>query len=204
MYGSKLFAINLSRNNLSGQIPAFGPTPDIVSLNLVGNMLTGPIPASISSARALTSLRVGDNRLDGTLPDALFGLPLQELHLNANFFGGSISNAISQASSLESLRLGPNSFEGPIPTSIDFLTNLKELSIERIWGLTGRLPESFSLKLTKLERFILKETGVIGNIPASIGNMKNLEWLDLAYNKLHGDLPWELGSLTKLRKFVRW
>ena len=37
-----------------------------------------------------------------------------------------------------------------------------------------------------------------GEIPAELGDLTNLEGLDLASNQLTGEIPAELGSLTNL------
>ena len=37
-----------------------------------------------------------------------------------------------------------------------------------------------------------------GSIPPEIGNMTNLEWLDLSNNQLTGSIPSKIGNLTNL------
>ncbi|PON70196.1 LRR domain containing protein [Trema orientale] len=40
-----------------------------------------------------------------------------------------------------------------------------------------------------------------GNIPSSLGNLSNLESLDLSYNKLSGEIPQQLAQLNFLQSF---
>ena len=39
-----------------------------------------------------------------------------------------------------------------------------------------------------------------GEIPAELGSLSNLVEMDLAYNKLDGEIPAELGSLSNLER----
>jgi len=43
--------------------------------------------------------------------------------------------------------------------------------------------------------------GVTGTIPAEIGNLTNLTWLDLSHNQLTGTIPVEIGNLTNLKSY---
>ena len=45
----------------------------------------------------------------------------------------------------------------------------------------------------------LWDAGLGGPLPAEIGQLTNLRWLDLGYNDLIGSIPPELGKLTRLR-----
>ncbi len=49
-----------------------------------------------------------------------------------------------------------------------------------------------------LQRENMGVTGLVGEIPAELGNLTSLKELDLANNELTGEIPAELGSLTSL------
>ena len=64
-------------------------------------------------------------------------------------------------------------------------------------GLTGEIPpEIGNLKnLTYLGLYLNKLTG---SIPPEIGNLTNLAWLDFGNNRLTGSIPPEIGNLKNL------
>ena len=54
--------------------------------------------------------------------------------------------------------------------------------------------------LTNLQKLILSDNGLSGELPSSLGNLTNLQELVLYNNGFSGELPSSLGSLTNLRK----
>ena len=64
-------------------------------------------------------------------------------------------------------------------------------------GLTGPIPAQLG-DLSDLELLDLRFNGLTGPIPAQLGTLTNLELLDLRFNGLTGPIPSELGALTNL------
>ena len=113
-----LSVLQLSRNNLSGEIPVsfkgiglqvlwlnnqqgggLGGTIDVVatmvsltSLWLHGNHFKGTIPMNIGDLASLKDLDLNGNQLVGLIPDALGKMQLDRLDLNNNHFMGPIPN----------------------------------------------------------------------------------------------------------------
>ena len=50
----------------------------------------------------------------------------------------------------------------------------------------------------------LSANALIGPVPAELGNLANLEWLDLSANALTGPVPAELGNLANLQQLILW
>lgn len=91
---SLVTAIDLSRNNLSGDIPVeLTNLTGLMILNLSINHITGQIPESISRLRQLASLDLSSNELSGPIPRTMESLSsLGYLNLSKNNLSGKIPN----------------------------------------------------------------------------------------------------------------
>ena len=54
-------------------------------------------------------------------------------------------------------------------------------------------------RVTELDMPDIPGNGLSGEIPAELGNLSNLIWLELDDNRLRGEIPPELGSLSNLQ-----
>ncbi|KAG8096906.1 hypothetical protein GUJ93_ZPchr0013g36524 [Zizania palustris] len=103
--GSRVVSLDLSGLNLSGPIPAaaLSSLSRLQSLNLSNNILNSTFPEGLIGT--LKNLRVLDfynNNLTGPLPAALPNLTnLVHLHLGGNFFSGSIPKSYGQWSRIK-------------------------------------------------------------------------------------------------------
>ncbi|XP_076943786.1 BRASSINOSTEROID INSENSITIVE 1-associated receptor kinase 1-like [Bidens hawaiensis] len=68
-------------------------------------------------------------------------------------------------------------------------------------GLSGQLVPELG-QLTNLQYLELYNNNITGNIPTELGKLKSLVSLDLYLNRLNGSIPESLGNLQKLR-FLR-
>lgn len=111
---------------------------------------------------------------------------------------GEFPTAITQLSSLESLHLKCKNIEGSIPAEIGRLSKLLNLTIVGT-EMTGIIPEAIG-QLKNLKKIFLNANQHLkGPIPSSIGNLTQLEVLNLSTDSLSGDIPKSLLNLTKLR-----
>ena len=129
----------------------FGVTTDtagrVTRLQLPGNGLAGPIPASLGELSLLRNLDLGirwdaasqshKNALTGPIPPALGRLAnLAVLDLGANGLTGPIPAELGNLVNLEWISLGENYLTGSVPPELGNLANLERLSLG--WnGLTG-------------------------------------------------------------------
>jgi Leucine-rich repeat (LRR) protein/PKD repeat protein len=105
------------------------------------------------------------------------------------------------------VNLVQNGLAGEIPTSIGVLSELIELDLLGASGLpesplfqelTGRIPDELG-DLTELELLNLAQNSLEGQIPETLSNLTNLQTLFLGPNNLTGSIPNTLGDLGELR-----
>ena len=141
----------------------------VISLELQGAGLSGPIPPELGSLTDLNVLWLSDGSLSGPIPPEL----------------GNLVN-------LRVLDLGGNRLQGPIPPE---LANLKGLRVLVLWGnhLVGPVPAWLG-SLFQLEFLDLVDTNLSGPIPPELGNLVNLTSLQLGgrNNELTGCIPRQL------------
>ncbi|PON94315.1 LRR domain containing protein [Trema orientale] len=142
-------------------------------LSLTNCFLSGPIDQSLENLRSLSVIRLDNNNLNASVPE----------------FFSSFTN-------LTSLRLSSCGLEGVFPKKIFQVRTLKVIDISNNQLLKGSLPEF--QRNNALQRVVLRQTNVSGELPTSIGNLLNLSRLELAYCQFTGRLPNSMEKLTQL------
>ena len=183
-------------------VPACNADRKFSNLVLGANDLVGTLPAEIGllsngleaiNVRGLSSLN-----LNGTLPDSLrFLTMLKELSVPGNSFTGTIPSALRGLDALEELDFNGNKYKGKIPgTRLSSIKSLKSLNLGDC-DFTGEIPTQFG-KLKNLTSLVLHGNGLNGTIPEQLGNLDDLEVLDLDDNELTF-IPRIIGDLTNLK-----
>ncbi|KAF5474856.1 hypothetical protein F2P56_006713 [Juglans regia] len=108
-----LTSINLAGNNLSGNLPySFSSMVSLSYLDLSFNNFSGDLPSSLSSLANLSSLYLQNNQLSGSL-NVLTSLPLTSLNVANNHFSGWLPPELK---AIPNFLYGGNSFDnGPAP-----------------------------------------------------------------------------------------
>ncbi|WVZ49388.1 hypothetical protein U9M48_000754 [Paspalum notatum var. saurae] len=124
---TSLQIIRLSRNSLSGEIPA-GLLLNMHNLQkfyLARNGLTGHIPPYLfNNTASLQYINLGNNSLSGSIPYAMGSLTmLVQLTLAYNNLSGTVPAAIYNMSRLQLMSLDGNRFTGPFPNNQSFLNS---------------------------------------------------------------------------------
>uniref|UniRef100_A0A7N2LC88 non-specific serine/threonine protein kinase n=1 Tax=Quercus lobata TaxID=97700 RepID=A0A7N2LC88_QUELO len=179
---SSLQTFDVTSNQIQGHLPAnIGITlPNIELLSIAINQFIGPIPISISNASNLKVLEFTGNKLRGSVPS------LEKLH-RVSFFVMAHNKLVNE---------GANDLRFLCSlTNATYLTTL-EINFN---NFGGELPECIFIFTTTLIKFILNNNKISGNVPIGIGNLTNLESLDMWNNKLSGHTPFEIGKLHKLQ-----
>ncbi|XP_050288449.1 protein STRUBBELIG-RECEPTOR FAMILY 8 isoform X1 [Quercus robur] len=117
---TSLRTLDLSDNGIHDTIPYQLP-PNLTSLNLAGNNLSGNLPYSLKITPTLQYLNFSRNSLSQSIGDIFANLSgLSTLDLSFNKFSGDLPVSLGLASNLSSLYLQNNQLTG----SIDVLTSL--------------------------------------------------------------------------------
>ncbi|KAG6789530.1 hypothetical protein POTOM_005633 [Populus tomentosa] len=187
------------------------------SKKLVGNKISGKIPANIGNLQRLTVLNLADNGLTGEIPSSLTKLPnMKHLDLSNNMLTGQLPSDFGNLKMLSRALLSKNQLSGAIPSSISVMYRLADLdlSVNQLSGwlpdwigsmpvlstlnldsnmISGPLPQSL-LSSTGLGMLNLSKNAIEGNIPDAFGPKSYFMALDLSYNNLKGPIPSSLSS----------
>ncbi|KAL4618398.1 hypothetical protein ACB092_06G007000 [Castanea dentata] len=141
--------IDLSNNNLSGEIPKeVASLQGLQSLNLSFNILTGRIPENIGDMRSIESIDFSINQLSGQIPQSMSSLTfLNHLNLSNNNLIGRIPSS-TQLQSLSTSSFFGNKLCGP-PVTDNCTINYVKPNIEnkRSKGFGGHMVDWFFVSM---------------------------------------------------------
>nr|XP_043612269.1 probable LRR receptor-like serine/threonine-protein kinase RFK1 isoform X2 [Erigeron canadensis] len=186
--GSTLLqSISLLGNRFYGEIPGeIGNITTLTYLNLEANNLSGSIPSDLGKLINLQSLILSSNQLTGMLPGSLSELKNLTDLISDNNFRGSIPTFIQNWRQLIKLEIIGAGLQGPIPSSISLLHNLTDLRICELSGPTQAFPPLNNAN--GLLTVVLRSCNISGEIPAYIWQRRDLQLLDVSFNKMTGGI----------------
>ncbi|KAJ8512608.1 hypothetical protein OPV22_003042 [Ensete ventricosum] len=184
-----LTTLSLLGNHISGKIPdEIGNIITLEELTLDCNQLEGLIPASFGNLINLKFLRLSANNLTGELPDSLGKLTnLTEFIIDGNSISGKIPSFIGNWTKLQRLDMQGTLMEGPFPLTISNLTSIKQLRVSDLRGGLETFPALQNMK--KMERLVLRNLSISGELPDFIAEMPTIKTLDVSFNNLSGPIP---------------
>ncbi|XP_059075041.1 LRR receptor-like serine/threonine-protein kinase EFR [Cryptomeria japonica] len=170
----------------------------VVSLNLTGKGLLGPISPLLGNLSFLRVLDLSNNSLQDHIPHQIGKLfRLRRLLLSRNRLESSIPSSLAGCRSLQDISFSYNNLSGPIPFELGLLQRLETLWVGNN-NLTGTLPLSLG-NLSSINELILSYNSFYGGIPGELGMLSKLRWLDLDFNYLTGPIPTALLNCTLLK-----
>lgn len=182
------FDFQVSNNLLSGTLPSYllGDNMEVVYLDR--NAFTGSIPAVwFTNAPNLASIVMAINCLTGSIPTTICNVgKLFQLSLDGLHSAGICTNPILPFNSKSGVLSG-DGVRGPIPSCIQNLTLLRELHLSGNM-LEGSLP-SFD-GFTRLSSLILSNNRFTGEIPSELWRgSRTLQYFDLSFNRFRDRIP---------------
>ncbi|KAG7965133.1 hypothetical protein I3843_09G208800, partial [Carya illinoinensis] len=221
---SKLVYLDLSDNQIHGEIPSWIWIPTLNYLDLSHNYfvtLQGPL----TNASGIYSLYLQSNQLQRPLPvftvDAsvldfsrnnFSSIPtnidnifrnVEFLSLSSNKLNGSIPASICNISRLQVLDMSNNSLSGTIPHCLFEMVNFWPLAVLNLEGnnLRGKFSDTFPGNCS-LQTLTLNGNQLEGGLPKSLDNCKSLQVLDLGNNHIQDIFPCYLKNISSLRVLV--
>ena len=232
---TRLKYLDLTSNRLTGDISAsLGNLTNLQSISLAWNELTGCVPNSLRDVPDNDFFRLDlpfcevvvelDCATGGAVPRPDFHqllvqecnllLAMAEKGVGAGFFnnwspttsiydwwGVTVSRDVEQVTKL---RLQTDFYwrqpDRDIPEELGQFTALESLEITGYSsGFNGPIPASFG-NLVNLEVLNLKGHVISGPLPVELGNLRALRQLDLSGNRISGQIPASLGQLAALEE----
>ncbi len=134
-----------------------------------------------------------------SIPDEIAGLTELTSLILEDFFTGTLTTEIYKLTKLKNLTIIDRKFDGnfKIPITPDF-GNLTELETCRLNKVEGTIPASVG-NLKNLENLHLYDGNLTGTIPVELVNLARLKSLVLKNNQLTGAVPASLGQLNNLQ-----
>jgi Leucine-rich repeat (LRR) protein len=203
---SSLTMLDLSDNNfVNSTFDWINSLTSLVTLDLDFTEIKVPLlgVAAFQNLSSLRNLHLRGNYFSCTIPKWLYNMTtLERLDLSRNNIQGVLPKAIGCLSQLMLLDLSHNDLEGKIPRFLGNLCNLQHLDLfdnKLGGGLYELLGNSSACTTKNLEFLDLRWNRLSGTLPDQLGKHKKLSVLSLSGNKLSGPIPASLGKLSSLR-----
>ncbi len=189
----------------------YGVTADanarVTALNLSENNLKGQLPADLGDMAFLTELIVNGNaELEGPIPFSLLESGLQTLH-----YGGTMLCTVRDEDFQAWLNAIPTR-EGAFLACNEERADLMKLyeamggenwTVSDNWGTDAPLDSWFGIAVDsagRVTQIAMRDNNLRGEIPPEIQYFPYLRRLRLDYNQLEGEVPAVIGKLTELRR----
>ncbi|KAL1568730.1 phytosulfokine receptor 1-like [Salvia divinorum] len=222
---SNLARLDLSLNKFSGNLPdVFDRFVSLSYFSAQSNSFNGSLPASLANSPTIASLSLRNNSLGDTIDlNCSAMVNLVSLDLATNGFRGEIPANLPSCKKLRMMNLARNSFTGEIPQSFKNFQSLTSLSLSNttITNLTAALdvlqhctnlttlvltlnfrgemmPANPSFKFLGLKTLVIANCRLTGDIPQWLSRCRDLQLLDLSWNRMGGSIPPWFGNLSSL------
>ncbi|XP_037495191.1 receptor-like protein 15 [Jatropha curcas] len=210
---SYLREIHLSKNKLQGSLRnVFSDCYSLMVLDLSHNKLIGKIPTWIVNISRLSYILLSHNNFIGELPIQLCGLKeLSLINFSHNNLSGHVPSCLTLRSD-SSRELETQSPDPPPMQPLEFTNKNATYSYQRktlqyLSGIdfscnkfSGEIPPEIG-NLSEIQVLNLSYNILTGPIPQTFSNLRQIESLDLSYNNLEGKIPSQLTQLYSLTVF---
>ncbi|XP_030518256.2 receptor-like protein 7 [Rhodamnia argentea] len=190
-----LKVLNLRNNALDGSIINFPGTCGLKTLDLSGNRLQGKFPKTMANCTTLEVLDVGDNQIDDVFPCQLKSIAsLRVLVLRSNKFHGGVGCPGTDGTwkMLQIVDISTNNFSGPVPAQC--LANWEAMKA----NVDFNYIEYPFLRLAGLHYQDSVRVTIKGLQVELVKILTLFTSIDFSCNNLDGPIPETLGALKAL------
>ncbi|KAE8804463.1 Leucine-rich repeat receptor protein kinase EXS [Hordeum vulgare] len=188
---SKIELLDLSRTNVSGEIPKWiNQLTNLSILELSSNRLVGSIPVEMGMLGKLSKLYLDGNQLNGSISEEHFTslVNLEELDLSYNSLHMMINSHWIPPFKLH-LAFFPRSKVGPrFPLWLKGQSNITNLDISDA-SIVDDLPDWFWTVFSNVQYLNISCNHISGRLPRTLEFMPSAQIFDLSSNNLTGTLP---------------
>ncbi|XP_020533125.1 LRR receptor-like serine/threonine-protein kinase GHR1 isoform X2 [Jatropha curcas] len=193
-----LEVFDASNNQIAGEIPPFQFVVSLRILRLGNNQLTGSLPEALlqDKSMVLSELDLSLNRLEGPLRSITSGT-LKNLNLSSNKLSGFLPATVGYCAVID---LSNNLFSGVLSRMQNWGNYVEVIQLSNN-SLTGSLPNQTSqfLRLISLK---ISRNSLNGELPLVLGTYSQLKVVDLSLNNLSGFLPPSLFNSSTLTDLI--
>jgi LRR receptor-like serine/threonine-protein kinase EFR len=163
----------------------------LLTLSLYNNSLEGSIPSSLGNCRYLLDVHLCHNKLNGTIPKELIGIPslARVLNVSHNSLTGPLPAEVGNLNLLQALDVSYNKFSKEIPAELGWGCLALETLYMQGNSFEGTIPDLS--KLEGIQYLDLSHNNLSGQIPSYMVNFPVLNILNLSFNNLEGEVPTE-------------
>lgn len=192
----RLKVLDLSSNELSGDLPGFNYVYDLEVLRLADNAFTGFVPSGLlkGDSLVLNELDLSANNLTGHI-NMITSTTLQILNLSSNALFGDLPLL---AGSCTVLDLSNNQFRGNLSVFTKWSNDLEYVDLSQN-NLTGTIPD-VSSQFLRLNYLNLSHNSLADTIPGAVVQYPKLTVLDLSSNQFSGPIPTNLLTSSMLHE----
>ncbi|XP_065869993.1 receptor-like protein EIX2 isoform X2 [Euphorbia lathyris] len=186
-----LSVLNVSLNQLQGQLPNPLNIASFALVDLSSNLFHGSIPLPLFGIKLFDLSR---NKFSGPIPENIGKImpELVFLSFSNNQLTAEVPASIGEMTSLEVIDFSSNYLTGSIPSSIGNCSLISVLDFQKN-NLSGEIPGSIS-KLNLLQTLHLSNNRFSGEILPILQNLSSLETIDLGSNNFTGRFPTWIGE----------
>ncbi|ERN15978.1 probable LRR receptor-like serine/threonine-protein kinase At4g20940 [Amborella trichopoda] len=193
---NSLKVLDLSHNQLSGELPGFQFVYALEVLNLGSNQFSGSLPNELlrQDSLVLTDLDLSANNLSGPL-DMITSTTLRNLNLSSNLLSGNLPSKIGSCTIVD---LSRNRFTGSLSVITAWNDNVEVLDLSCNY-LFGLIPLD-ALVFLRLSYLNISFNSLGGPIASIMPHYPKLQALDLCSNHFNGSLPTNLLASPTVKK----